>query len=146
MTERWLAVAVAGRIDLSKPRYDQSTYGGRLQHYFEVTDPRTVLASDAGTPLLRTSEPPNPDANHSTPHLNCAGTRAEPDTPLATQPGARVSLTPHRRVFADLDKAASLVKAYNAGTEPKGTSADDVWAAKKLSDPNPPPSTLSAQR
>ncbi|KAJ1478516.1 Tricarboxylate carrier-domain-containing protein [Baffinella frigidus] len=74
-------MAAEGRIDLSKPRYDQSTYGGRLQHYFEVTDPRTVLASDA-----------------------------------------------------DLDKAASLVKAYNAGTEPKGTSADDVWAAKKLYD------------
>mmetsp|Transcript_29188 Transcript_29188/g.66154 ORF Transcript_29188/g.66154 Transcript_29188/m.66154 type:complete len:323 (-) Transcript_29188:87-1055(-) len=37
---------MAGRIDLDKPRYDQSTYWGRAKHYFEVTDPRTILASN----------------------------------------------------------------------------------------------------
>lgn len=46
-----------------------------------------------------------------------------------------MEVTDPRTVLAsdeDLDKAAQLVKAYKAGTEPKGTSEDDVWAAKKL--------------
>lgn len=34
-------------IDLRKPRYNQSTYFGRARHFFEVTDPRNVIASSA---------------------------------------------------------------------------------------------------
>jgi len=33
-------------LDLTKPRYDQSTYFGRARHYFDVCDPRTVFATN----------------------------------------------------------------------------------------------------
>lgn len=32
-------------VNLTKPRYDQSTFVGRAKHFFETTDPRTILAS-----------------------------------------------------------------------------------------------------
>jgi hypothetical protein len=35
---------------------------------------------------------------------------------------------------AELDDAKSLVNAYKEGKEPKGTTDDQVWAAKKLYD------------
>ncbi|KAL7750020.1 Sideroflexin FSF1 [Sorochytrium milnesiophthora] len=34
-------------LDLSGSRYDQSMYWGRVRHFMEVTDPRTLFASDA---------------------------------------------------------------------------------------------------
>lgn len=34
------------RIDLSSPRWDQSTLLGRLRHFMAITDPKLLLPSD----------------------------------------------------------------------------------------------------
>lgn len=34
-----------GRIDLSQPRWDQSTFLGRLKHFASITDPRLVIVT-----------------------------------------------------------------------------------------------------
>ena len=36
---------MAERIDIDKPRWDQTTFLGRFKYYAWITDPRTVLAS-----------------------------------------------------------------------------------------------------
>lgn len=34
-------------INIDKPRWDQQQFSGRLKHFINITDPRTVLSSDS---------------------------------------------------------------------------------------------------
>ena len=33
------------KIDLSRPRYDQNTFGGRLRHFFQTVNPLNIFVS-----------------------------------------------------------------------------------------------------
>jgi len=50
------ATPVAGRVevDLSKSRFDLTTYGGRVRHFFNITDPSNILASEAELTAAKT--------------------------------------------------------------------------------------------
>lgn len=34
------------KFNIDAPRWDQSTFMGRLKHFFNITDPRTVIVSE----------------------------------------------------------------------------------------------------
>lgn len=40
------SVPVVPRLNLDQPRWDQSTFFGRLNHFFNITDPRTAFCSE----------------------------------------------------------------------------------------------------
>lgn len=40
-----MAGELSTNINIKEPRWDQSTFMGRAQHFFKITDPRTVLLS-----------------------------------------------------------------------------------------------------
>ncbi|XP_077992303.1 sideroflexin-2-like [Glandiceps talaboti] len=67
------------RFDIDSPRWDQSTFVGRLKHFFNITDPRTALCSEK-----------------------------------------------------QLDDAKELVTKYRLGTEPPGTTEQQLHYAQKL--------------
>lgn len=45
MAHALLVACHDGMAPLAKPRYDQNTYIGRVRHFYDVTDMRTLLAS-----------------------------------------------------------------------------------------------------
>lgn len=81
-----------GRLVLDKPRWKQDTFKGRALHFFNVTDPRNILATEK-----------------------------------------------------ELEVAKQLVKEYRLGIEPKETTDEQVWQAKKLFDSAYHPDTNELQ-
>lgn len=41
-----MAAELSTSINIKEPRWDQSTFVGRAQHFFTVTDPRNVLLTN----------------------------------------------------------------------------------------------------
>ena len=37
--------SAVSKIDLSRPRYDQNTFGGRLRHFFQTVNPLNIFVS-----------------------------------------------------------------------------------------------------
>lgn len=46
-TPRTMSGELPPSINIEEPRWDQSTFTGRANHFFTVTDPRNILLSDA---------------------------------------------------------------------------------------------------
>lgn len=94
-------------LDLSQPRYDMTTYWGRVQHFGEITDMRLAFAAD--------------EVWKCRSELSAA-------SPLP-------SLLNIRLIFQELHAAKDLLALHASGAAlPNGKTADDLYKAKRLYD------------
>ena len=88
-------------FDAKGCRYDQSTYAGRLNHFKEMTDPRTLLVGDEQ--LLKVCAVPGlfqEHAQYRCAHAPIQTTRSSARTRTHARTGTHTTTHPHPRIHA----------------------------------------------